>query len=92
MKTILVASALFFMISGPAFAGPECTCRYEGGDVAEGETVCMRTANGMTMARCEKVLNNTSWKFLGEECPQASLQRPRTLTDFKNDHSLSLGG
>ena len=59
---------------GPAFAGPECTCRHEGGDVAEGQTACIKSPNGMKMARCEKVLNNTSWKILDTPCPYSQVK------------------
>ena len=62
--------------SAPAHAaGPngECTCRYNGGDVIEGQTACIRTSQGLTLARCERFLNNTSWKFLDQPCPQAQL-------------------
>ncbi len=56
-------------MAAPSFAGENCTCRYEGNDIAEGNTVCMITSQGKKLARCERILNNTSWKFLGEGCP-----------------------
>ena len=31
----------------------------------------MQTPNGSKMATCSRVLNNTSWKFLEQACPQA---------------------
>jgi len=64
-------------IAGAAWAaGPngECTCRYQGGDVIEGQTACIRTTKGPTLARCERVLNNTSWKLLDQPCPAAQLE------------------
>jgi hypothetical protein len=36
--------------------------------------VCLKTPSGPRLARCEKVLNNSSWKFLPDACPQASRQ------------------
>jgi hypothetical protein len=42
-------------------------------DVPEGQTVCLKTAAGAKLARCERVLNNTSWKILDQDCPTASL-------------------
>jgi len=57
------------MMIMPAHAGDNCTCRYEGNDVAEGNTICMATPKGRQLARCDRILNNTSWKFLGEGCP-----------------------
>ena len=34
----------------------DCTCKFQGGDVAQGETVCIPTAKGKSLARCEMVL------------------------------------
>jgi hypothetical protein len=64
------AAALLALSVGPAFS--ECTCRYKGGETMDGQTVCMATAKGKELAVCEKVLNVTSWKFLGQPCPTAS--------------------
>lgn len=53
----------------PGTASATCTCIYTGGTVKEGETACIWTPKGNALARCEKVLNNTSWKLLGKACP-----------------------
>ena len=80
MKThsIILAVALglsgLFVFHGPVYAGPECTCRFSGGEVAEGQTACIKSPNGMKMARCEKVLNNTSWKILDTPCPYSQVK------------------
>ena len=50
----------------------DCTCRYRGEDILLGQAVCM----GGRLARCEMVLNNTSWSFTKEACPIASLAVP----------------
>jgi hypothetical protein len=68
--SILGAAALFAASASPAFSA--CTCRYKGGETMDGQTVCMATAKGKELAVCEKVLNVTSWKFLGQPCPTAS--------------------
>lgn len=60
---------------GMSLADGNCTCRGNGTDIPEGETVCLRTASGMKLARCERVLNNTSWKILDSDCPTAQLPR-----------------
>lgn len=77
MKT-LFSVIILMILSGPAFAGPNgnCTCRHKGGDVIEGQTACIRTPKGMMLAVCDRVLNNTSWKMLGQPCPSASLTPP----------------
>lgn len=78
MRSVLLASLLIILPASAATAGPngDCTCRYQGGDVVEGQTVCMKTAKGMALARCDRVLNNTSWKFLDQPCPTANLISP----------------
>ena len=61
----------------PALANPDCICRANGREVHEGQTVCLRTAVGMKLARCERVLNNTSWKFSQKPCLFMSLAPQR---------------
>ena len=48
-----------------------CTCRAKGTDYEVGALICLSTPDGSTMARCEMVLNNTSWTFLKAPCPQS---------------------
>lgn len=67
----VVAAMILAMAPLTAAAGENCTCRYSGGEVAEGMTACIKTPNGMALARCERVLNNTSWKMLDQACPFA---------------------
>ena len=66
----LSAAGLCALSVSPALS--DCTCRYKGGETADGQTVCMATAKGRQLAVCEKVLNVTSWKFLGQPCPTAA--------------------
>lgn len=42
-----------------------CTCRMARQDYAIGDQVCIRGQRAV----CDRVLNNTSWRFLGEACP-----------------------
>lgn len=70
-RTVMLAALL--VLGHAAGAAAECTCRYQGGDVIEGQTACIRTANGSQLARCEKFLNNTTWKLLDRACPTAEL-------------------
>jgi hypothetical protein len=60
--------ALMLMVCLATAAQADCTCIYTGGTVKEGETACILTAKGKGLARCEKVLNNTSWTVLDEPC------------------------
>lgn len=80
MLTVLSAFWPFAAVPG-ALAGKDCTCRYKGAEVTEGQTACIKTPKGMQMARCERVLNNTSWKFLEVPCPLAShIEKPNLST------------
>ena len=38
-----------------------CLCRFQGQKYLLGETVCMSTPVGVVLARCDLMLNNTSW-------------------------------
>jgi hypothetical protein len=51
-----------------ADATSSCSCRYPGGSVELGETVCMTTSGDPYLARCEMVLNNTAWKRVKDSC------------------------
>jgi hypothetical protein len=46
----------------------DCKCRYVGGEVKQGETACISTAKGKSLARCEMFLNNSSWTVLNQPC------------------------
>jgi hypothetical protein len=78
LTVMLIASSLF---SGMALAGPECTCRHSDGEVPEGQTACIKSPTGMKMARCESVLNNTSWKMLDAPCPYSEAPA-QTIDNF----------
>jgi hypothetical protein len=50
-----------------------CRCRYGGRTYQLGETVCMNTPFGTRLARCELVLNNTSWVPTQDSCVISSM-------------------
>jgi hypothetical protein len=56
----------------PVRSEVECTCRYAGLSFDQNTCVCMVNSSGQRFACCEKVLNNTSWSFKGDECPVAA--------------------
>lgn len=84
MGTVLGGSAL---LATSVHAGPNCTCRHAGGEVAEGQSACIKTPKGMSMARCERVLNNTSWKMLDMPCPYSQVP---TAVGTKQSYALFL--
>ncbi len=73
LKFALIGIGLFI---GSAPASADCTCRSRDVVASEGEVVCLNTPFGQRLARCDKVLNNSSWTFLQDGCPALS----RTLT------------
>ena len=70
MKKLFVLSfAILIVSAATSYAGPECTCRYKGNKIPEGQSTCLKTADGYKIAQCSRVLNNTSWKFTKQKCP-----------------------
>ncbi|MCP4317510.1 MAG: hypothetical protein GY789_16225 [Hyphomicrobiales bacterium] len=70
----------------PAAAGENanCNCVANGQRIELGKLFCIRTASGKQfLARCERVLNNTSWKRLQDGCPtvqnQSTASKPPLL-------------
>lgn len=60
------------VIAAPVAAGENisCNCVANGQRVELGKLFCIKTASGKEfLARCERVLNNTSWKRLQDGCP-----------------------
>lgn len=84
---IIIGLALF---SSPALAGEDCTCSHKGAKIPEGQQACIKTSSGMQMAQCSRVLNNTSWKFLGTPCPTAQISNDQKQTDFNLDAAKTL--
>lgn len=66
----LAGLVLAGMVSA-ATAGPTCTCRFQNTNYQIGEVACILGK----LKQCEMTLNNTSWKTLGDGCPQANLQQ-----------------
>lgn len=64
-----------FALPGQASAD-ECMCIANGQRYTLGETVCLKLSGGSWLARCGKVLNNTSWQKIGDGCPISSISLP----------------
>ena len=52
-----------------------CRCRFQGNAYRLGDTVCMSTPLGVQFARCDLILNNTSWIPTGTPCTMSRLDR-----------------
>ncbi len=57
----------------PVTAAADCQCRSNGEYFVLGEHTCIKTNEGYRLARCDMVLNNTSWVVVGYSCPMTSL-------------------
>lgn len=65
----LLATVLCILATVPTTADAHsCTCKYDGGDVKQGETACINTTKGKSLARCDMMLNNSSWTVLDQSC------------------------
>jgi hypothetical protein len=62
------------VISGATGEPIPCRCRYRDSDFKLGATVCMNTHLGVQLARCDLMLNNTSWVPIGVPCTISQLQ------------------
>jgi len=72
MRRLLAALFVVGAIAQASSALADCTCRGRNGTaVALGGYACLTTADGPRLARCEMVLNNSSWQSTGESCPMA---------------------
>lgn len=72
---LLIAGALLARAAGAHTTHP-CPCRYIGGVAPPGAVICLEVDGKRSLARCEMVLNNSSWRFLDKPCPIASPARP----------------
>ena len=81
MKRLAVLS-LTIAWAGPALPGTskadECMCIANGQRYTLGETVCLKLSSGSWLARCGRVLNNTSWEKIGDGCPVSSINPPQS--------------
>ena len=72
---LLGLGALLWSHAASADGPIPCTCRAQGTSFALGAVVCLKTPEGPRLARCERVLNNTSWTPLETPCPTARAGR-----------------
>jgi hypothetical protein len=67
-------------------AAHDCKCRSGGNSYKQGQVICILGK----LARCGMHLNNSSWTFIAEACPQVrslpSPQRPALSTKLAEWH------
>jgi len=74
-----VGLALALAVPAPLLAAP--TCLANGKSFNVGETACLTLAGESHLARCDMVLNNTSWTRVKDECPgEAPKRHPTSLS------------
>jgi hypothetical protein len=54
-----------------------CLCRHQGRNYNLGDKVCLQMPNGVMLARCDLVQNNTSWMPTNEQCTMSLHQQSR---------------
>ncbi|MDX1717888.1 MAG: hypothetical protein R3287_13345 [Anderseniella sp.] len=67
LNALVLSAAAAMAGSAPSLADPNCRCRLYGEYFDIGSVMCIRGK----LRRCEMNQNNTSWKQIGDICPQA---------------------
>lgn len=73
---LALASVAAIAVIPAGSARAECQCRYDGKVFEQGQLVCIRVGGATRLARCDMVLNNSSWSFLKDGCPTALATPP----------------
>jgi hypothetical protein len=72
-----IALALATAAATPALAAPECLAN--GKSFQIGQISCLTLPDDSHLARCDMVLNNTSWTKIHDDCPDnAPATHPHT--------------
>ena len=83
-RKIFLSGFAIALTASSAFAGPNCTCRFQGHNYKIGEVACILG----DLKRCEMQLNNTSWQTITQGCPQAKLQSIKPATSAIPDPAM----
>ncbi|UDL90052.1 hypothetical protein LGH82_01180 [Mesorhizobium sp. PAMC28654] len=69
LRLLLCPIALGFVLAATAaaLAAPECLAN--GKSFQLGQSACLTLAGESHLARCDKVLNNSSWTKVADNCP-----------------------
>ncbi|WP_181172504.1 MULTISPECIES: hypothetical protein [unclassified Mesorhizobium] len=73
IRLVLCPIGLAFAVAAPAAAFAAEECLANGKSYPVGQVACLTVADKSHLARCEMVLNNTSWTKVGDSCPQDML-------------------
>ncbi|MER9295775.1 hypothetical protein NKI38_04650 [Mesorhizobium sp. M0621] len=76
IRFALCPIGLAFAVAAPAAALADQECLADGKSYQLGQVACLTVADQSHLARCDMVLNNTSWTKVGDSCP-ANTMAPR---------------
>ncbi|TIQ32234.1 MAG: hypothetical protein E5X48_25995 [Mesorhizobium sp.] len=76
VRFVLCLTGLALAFAAPASVAAAQACLANGKSFKVGETACLTVAGESHLARCDMVLNNTSWTKVKDECPGES-QTPK---------------
>ncbi|TPM31576.1 hypothetical protein FJ967_25150 [Mesorhizobium sp. B2-3-4] len=68
-RVLLCPIGLALAMAAPASAFAAQECLANGKSYQVGQTACLNVADQSHLARCDMVLNNTSWTKVGDSCP-----------------------
>jgi hypothetical protein len=80
----LTTAVLTALSSVPAQA--DCTCRAQGRNFEQGQAICLSTPNGLRVATCGMVLNNSAWEFSQTPCVTSQRLPQRTAIPHDDSH------
>lgn len=65
---LLLIPAALIAAAAAATAEPQCLCRYDGKRFEQGQCTCIVISGNARYACCDRVLNNSSWTFVSDQC------------------------
>ncbi|RWX62438.1 hypothetical protein EN780_26615, partial [Mesorhizobium sp. M4B.F.Ca.ET.089.01.1.1] len=69
IRFVLCSAGLVLALIAPATVLAAQACLANGKSFKIGETACLTIAGESHLARCDMVLNNTSWTKIHDDCP-----------------------
>ena len=74
IRFLLCPIGLAFAMAAPAAAFADQQCLANGKSYKVGQVACLTVSDQSHMARCDLVLNNTSWTKIGDTCPDNTMK------------------
>lgn len=74
IRFLLCPIGLAFAMAAPAAAFADQQCLANGKSYQVSQVACLTVSDQSHMARCDLVLNNTSWTKIGDTCPDNTMK------------------